>query len=64
MIVNRFTVPVGGCAIAADEISKIGVYRILQRIERPETCGAPYVTLIEPELVVRASSGSEPGPAR
>lgn len=49
---------------AADEISKIGVYRILQRIERPETCGAPCVTLIEPELIVRASSGSEPGPAR
>jgi len=41
---------------AADEISRIGVDRILKRIENRETWGAPSVTLIEPELVVRSST--------
>jgi LacI family transcriptional regulator len=40
---------------AADEISRIGVDRILKRIEDRESWGAPSVKLIEPELVVRES---------
>ena len=41
---------------AADEISRIGVDRILRRIEDRESWGAPCVKLIEPELVVRESA--------
>lgn len=41
---------------AADEISRIGVDRILKRIENPDAWGAPDVTLIEPDLIIRAST--------
>jgi LacI family transcriptional regulator, galactose operon repressor len=41
---------------AADEISRLGVARILRRIEDPEGAGAPECRLIEPELVVRATT--------
>lgn len=41
---------------AADEISRIGVDRILKRIEDFDAWGAPCVELIEPELVVRESA--------
>jgi LacI family transcriptional regulator len=41
---------------AADEISRIGVDRILRRIENRDSWGKPGVTLIEPELIVRAST--------
>jgi LacI family transcriptional regulator len=41
---------------AADEISRIGVDRILKRIEDVDSWGAPSVELIEPDLVVRDSA--------
>lgn len=41
---------------AADEISRIGVDRILKRIEDRDAWGAPAVNLIEPELVIRQSA--------
>ena len=41
---------------AADEISRLGVDRILTRIEDFDAWGAPQVELIEPELVVRDSA--------
>jgi LacI family transcriptional regulator len=41
---------------AADEISRIGVDRILKRIESRESWNAPDVNLIEPELVIRDSA--------
>lgn len=41
---------------AADEISRIGVDRILKRIEDVDAWGAPHVRLIEPELIVRDSA--------
>ena len=41
---------------AADEISRIGVERILMRIEKRGSWKAPGVTLIEPDLVIRESA--------
>lgn len=41
---------------AADEISRIGVDRILKRIENRDSWNAPDVRLIEPDLVIRASA--------
>lgn len=41
---------------AADEISRIGVDRILKRIESPESWTEPNVNLIVPELVIRDSA--------
>jgi LacI family transcriptional regulator len=41
---------------AADEISRLGVDRILKRIEDRDAWGAPAVRLIEPELVIRDST--------
>lgn len=41
---------------AADEISRIGVDRILKRIEEFDAWEGPCVKLIEPELVVRDSA--------
>lgn len=41
---------------AADEISRIGVDRILKRIEEFDAWGGACVKLIEPELVVRDSA--------
>ena len=41
---------------AADEISRIGVERILRRIEKRDAWKAPGVTLIEPDLVIRESA--------
>lgn len=41
---------------AADEISRLGVDRILKRIEDRDGWEAPDVRLIEPELVIRDSS--------
>ena len=38
---------------AADEISRMGVDRILKRIENRDSWTAPAVRLIEPELVIR-----------
>jgi LacI family transcriptional regulator len=45
---------------AADEISRIGVSHILERIEDPAYSNAPYVRLIEPELIIRDSSQAKP----
>ena len=41
---------------AADEISRIGVDRILRRIENNDTDSQPVTQLIEPQLVVRATA--------
>lgn len=41
---------------AADEISRIGVDRILKRIENRDSWGKPDVRLIEPDLVIRDSA--------
>ena len=38
------------------EISRIGVDRILRRIENNDTDGQPVTQLIEPQLVVRATA--------
>lgn len=41
---------------AADEISRLGVDRILQRIEKGEAAGAPQTRLIAPDLIVRGTT--------
>ncbi len=48
-------VPLTTVNYAADEISRIGVGRILSRITNPESWTGPEKRLIEPELVVRES---------
>lgn len=41
---------------AADEISRLGVDRILRRIEQRDAAAAPETRLIEPELIVRGTT--------
>lgn len=55
--ISRYgALPLSTVNYAADEISRIGVERILKRIATEDGWSAPTVTLIEPELVIRDSS--------
>ncbi len=55
--ISRYgTLPLTAVNYAADEISRIGVDRILKHIGSRESGHAPDVRLIEPELVIRESA--------
>jgi LacI family transcriptional regulator len=43
---------------AADKVSDLAVKRLLALIEAGEPLPPPVVTLVEPELVIRASCGA------
>ena len=52
-------VPLTTVHYAADIVSDLAVERLLALITAPDRLPAPEVTLIEPQLVIRASCGAE-----
>jgi LacI family transcriptional regulator len=57
-------IPLTTVHYAADVVSDLAVKRLLALITAPDHLPEPEVTLIEPELVVRASCGARPVSAR